>query len=317
MTRWLRPVAALILAMATVLDAQDPPRTVFRSSASAVAVDASVRDASRRPVTGLKSSDFQVYDNGILQQVDTVSYGKLPIDATIALDVSYSVSGALLDRLRQGVAQLMRDLGPDDRLRLLLFNMRVTRVTPFTNDVKLVEKVMRGASAGGSTALLDAISVALVSASSPDRRQLVVFFTDGSDSSSTTTAETLVAVAQRTRATLTFVMPSGLSTPIIVSGSRPDARVPLPTMTVSRLTAMPAQYAVLAKLSAETGGTLLPVGPSGDLSGAFRRVLSDFRSAYVLYYTPRGVTADGYHAIEVKTTREGAAVLARRGYFGS
>jgi len=34
-------------------------------------------------------------------------------------------------------------------------------------------------------------------------------------------------------------------------------------------------------------------------------------------YTPSGVEPGGYHAIEVKTTRDGAEVRARRGYFGS
>ena len=313
-------IARVLLLMAIGLAtasgaAQDPPRQVFRSGASAVAVDVSVRDRSRRPVTGLNASDFQVYDNGVLQRVDTVSYGKVPIDVTIALDVSYSVTGELLDRLRQGVVQLMRDLGPDDRLRLLLFNMRVTRVTPFTRDVKLVESVLRTATAGGGTALFDAISVALVSAVAGDRRQLVVFFTDGGDSSSTTTADTLVAVAQRTRATITFVMPGGVSTPMLLPGSRPGTQVPLPAVT--RLTAPPPRNAILVKLAAETGGTILPAGPSGNLSATFRQVLTEFRSAYVLYYTPRGVPADGYHQLDVKTSREQATILARRGYFGS
>jgi len=293
MIHWPHLLLVLVVGTEGLVARQEPQRTVFRSNASAVAVDVSVREASRRPVTGLTMRDFQVYDNGVVQQVDIVSYGKLPIDVTIALDVSYSVTGTLLDRLSQCVVQLMRDLGPEDRLRLLLFNMRVTRITPFTRDVKLVEALLRNTTAGGGTALLDAISVALVSASSDDRRQLAVFFTDGSDSSSATSMDTLLAVAQRTRATLTFVMPGALSS----SG--------------------PSQQAALAKLAGETGGRLLPVGPSGDLSGAFRNVLSDFRSAYVLYYTPRNVTGDGYHTIEVKTTRQGAMVLARRGYFGS
>jgi VWFA-related protein len=314
MMAWLRWSTAVVLSLGCVTYAQDPPRQVFRSGASAVVVDVSVRDRSRRPVTGLNAADFQVFDNGVLQQVDAVSYGKMPIDVTIALDVSYSVTGALLDRLRQGVVQLMRDLGPDDRLRLLLFNMRVTRVTPFTREVRLVETVLRAAKAGGGTALLDAISVALVSAASNDRRQLVVFFTDGADSSSTTTAETLVAVAQRTRATLTFVVPGGVTSPMLFSGNRAGAQVPLPTVT--RLTPQPHR-AILVKLAAETGGNILSAGSSGDLSATFRQVLSDFRSTYVLYYTPRGVPADGYHELEVKTTREQATILARRGYFGS
>lgn len=313
----VRSIAALV-CLTTTVAAQDPPRRVFRSAASAVAVDVTVRDRTRRSVTGLAAADFHIYDNGVLQQVDAVSYGKVPIDVTIALDVSYSVTGALLERLRRGVVQLMRDLGREDRLRLLLFNMRVTRVTPFTRDVKLVEESLRAASAGGGTALYDAVSVALVSASAAaaDRRHLVVFFTDGNDSSSATTPETLSAVAQRTRATLTFVMPATTSAPLFILYGVPGKNMTPPPTTV-RLTPVFPAHAVFSRLAAETGGALLPVGPSSDLSATFRTVLSDFRSAYVLYFTPRGVDGAGYHTIEVKTSRDGAVVQARRGYFGS
>jgi len=48
-----------------------------------------------------------------------------------------------------------------------------------------------------------------------------------------------------------------------------------------------------------------------------RGVLNEFRSAYVLYYTARGVDRAGYHAIDVKVKRDGAVVQARRGYFSS
>jgi len=48
-----------------------------------------------------------------------------------------------------------------------------------------------------------------------------------------------------------------------------------------------------------------------------RGVLNEFRSAYVLYHTARGVDRAGYHAIDVKVKRDGAVVQARRGYFSS
>ena len=315
---WLLLAVAMLVGsslFSAPREAQDPPRPLFRSGASAVTVDVTVRDRSRRSISGLNSDDFQVYDNGVLQQVDTVSYGKLPIDVTVALDVSYSVTGSLLERLRRGVVQLMRDLERGDRLKLVMFNMRVNRRTDFTNDVKVVEAAMRGVTAGGGTALLDAISVTLVSATAPDRRQLIVFFTDGSDSSSSTTPGVLTSVAQRTRATLTFVMPGRTSTLNVFSSSGSRAGVPIPSTAITRVD--PGTHPVFSRLAAETGGSILPVGAGSDLSAAFRSVLSAFRSAYVLYYTPKGVDRDGYHTIEVKTNREGAAVQARRGYFAS
>ena len=302
-------LAAVVVA-ATVVSGerpQDPPQTpTFRSKTAGVMVDATVRDKLRRSITDLKPDDFILTDNGVPQRVHDISYGKLPIDITVGLDISYSVSGNLLDRLRQAVVQLMRDLGNDDRLRLLLFNNRVTRTMEFTRDVKAVERAIRAASAGGGTSLKDAMSVTLVSEGPPDRRQLAVFFTDGSDSTSTTPDEMLTAVAQRTRATMAFVIPSSSpaftfsnSTTVTTSVNATQFRVPL----------------LLRSLAQETGGTILPVGASANLSSAFKTVLNEFRSAYVLYFSPLGVERLGYHRIEVRVKREEAIVVARRGYF--
>jgi VWFA-related protein len=306
--------AGLVLAALAVL-APGPARGVdragspqvptFRAEVNAVVVDVSVRDRSRRPLTNLRAADFQVIDNGVPQEVDNVSYGKLPIDLTVALDVSYSVTGSVLERLRRAVGQLMRDLRREDRLKLILFNMRVTRIVDFTTDPDAVDRALRTVTAGGGTALLDAISVALVSASTPDRRQLIVFFTDGNDSTSVTAPETLTSVAQRTRGTVTFVMPP-LPQPIRRPPASGAASLQQPLRPLA---------SVLSAIAVETGGSTLPVDESTNLTGAFRRVLDDFRSAYVLYYNPRGVDRSGYHALEVRVKHEGATVQARRGYW--
>jgi VWFA-related protein len=308
-------IGSVLLAMPATDASQDPPRVTFRSGASAVVVDVTVQNRSRRPITGLTAADFEVFDNGVLQHVDEVSYGKLPIDVTVGLDVSHSVTGAVLDRLRVGVVQLMRDLGPQDRLKLVLFNTQVSRSTDFTTDQKAVEQAIRGAGAGGGTALLDAVSVTLVSGSAPDRRQLVVFFTDGTDSSSISSPDMVTAVAQRTRATITFVVPMA-DGPVIfprpATGSPAAAAIP-----VTRRVASAPLPAIVSRLASETGGGILTVGAGSNLTATFRRILNEFRSAYVLYYTARDVDRSGYHTIQVKVKRDGAQVQARRGYFSS
>jgi VWFA-related protein len=160
------------------------------------------------------------------------------------------------------------------------------------------------------------MSVTLVSGSAPDRRQLVVFFTDGSDSSSISSPEMVTAVAQRTRATLTFVVPAR-DTPVIF----PEKATGFPSstsITLRRPAAAPVPlHALFSTLASETGGAILPVAAGSSLSSTFRRILSEFRSAYVLYYTARNVDGGGYHTIEVKVKREGARIQARRGYFWS
>ena len=328
-------VVMAVVAVTAGIGARTPgqgasQQRAFRSGTSAVAVDVSVRDRSRRPVIGLQAADFEIFDNGVRQDIADVSYGRLPIDVTVALDVSFSVTGALLDRLRRGVIQLMGDLGREDRLKLVLFNMRVSRAVDFTTDVQTVERAIRAATAGGSTALRDAVNVALVSGSAPDRRQLIVFFTDGSDSSSITTPAMLTSVAQRTRGTLAFVMPvqatselaplssstSGAATGTTTAATAPRGNTTLnPTTSIGRLTLSPSVDPLYATLAGETGGSILPVSSTTDLSAAFRRILEEFRSAYVVYYNARDVDRGGYHTLEVKVKRAGATVQARRGYF--
>ena len=43
-------------------------------------------------------------------------------------------------------------------------------------------------------------------------------------------------------------------------------------------------------------------------------MLREFRSSYVLYFTPHGVEPAGAHALEVRVRRAGVDVRARRGY---
>ena len=320
-------LSALTIAVAAALAAwpgaganltASPQQPTFRAGSSAVMVDVTVHDGRRRAITGLTPQDFHVLDNGVPQEVSNLSYGKLPIDVTVALDVSFSVTGGLLARLRDGVRDLMGDLGAEDRLKLVLFNMRVNRTADFTRDVRAVERAIREAAAGGGTALFDAISVALVSSAAPERRQLIVFFSDGSDSVSATTPETLKRVAERTRATLTFVMPgqSTMLTTAPIAGTAGSS----PVAIGGYLTAAPGAArpgSIFSTLAAETGGSVVPIGVSTDLTATFKRILAEFRSTYVLYYNARGVDPAGYHTIDVKVNREHAVVQSRRGYFGS
>ena len=300
--------AAVAVLPAGRIGAQEQLPT-FRSMANAVAVDVTVRDSKRKSVVGLKPGDFEVYDNGVRQEVAEISYGKLPIDVTVALDISFSVTGVMLERLRSGVVTLMRDLAREDRLKLLLFNSRVTRVVDFTTDEKKVEAAIKGAAAGGGTALFDSISVALVSTAPRDRRQLVVVFTDGNDSTSTTQPATLTNVALRTRAAVAMVLP-GTGPTVITSSSSAQQM-----MTSMKMSLMPQPYdGFLQSLAKATGGSVVRTDASSNLNAVFHQILDEFRSAYVLLYDAKGVER-GYHELEVRVKRDGVNVSARRGYW--
>jgi VWFA-related protein len=287
---------------------RSPQQPTFRSSIDLVTVDVSVR-AGNRAITGLTAADFEILDNNVAQEIADLSYEKLPIDVTVGLDVSQSVNGELLDQLRMSVRQLVTDLTKQDRLKLITFNQRIGRVIDFTADLPAVSAAVKQVTASGGTSLVDAIAVALVSASDTTRRQLVVMFSDGSDGHSISDEPMVVDVARRGNATLNLVR-SIPAPPVTVNDNQISAQ------RTDRARAPEQQF--YTTLTAETGGLVVPVvAPSGDVTSTFRRLLSEFRSCYVLRFTPRGVDRGGYHTLAVRVRRpQRLDVRARRGYFG-
>jgi hypothetical protein len=73
----------------------------------------------------------------------------------------------------------------------------------------------------------------------------------------------------------------------------------------------------LRDLTRATGGRLLEIGRGSDPGPAFLEILREFRSRYLLTYTPTGVPAGGWHPLEVRVTRRGARVDTRPGYFAA
>ena len=286
-----------VLALGAVLVAGAPVRArqeqqpTFRAGVELVGVDVSVRERGR-PVTGLQAKDFEVSDNGVPQSVIDVSYEKLPIDVTVALDVSASVTGFVLDQMRRAVGQLRGDLGAGDRLKVLSFNMRVKRLIDFSDNGAAADAALGQVRAFGSTSLLDTLAVSLVTPAQADRRQLVVVFSDGIDSGSVTSPSTVVELAQHGTATLAFVLP-------VVS--------PTPSATVTG-------RELYTELASVTGGLVVQLQPRADLAPTFRRVLDEFRASYVLHFAPKGVAHGGLHALDVRVHHSGADVRARKGY---
>jgi hypothetical protein len=70
----------------------------------------------------------------------------------------------------------------------------------------------------------------------------------------------------------------------------------------------------LTALVRETGGGITWMTDNGDLARPLRRALEEFRSTYVLHFTPRGVDPGGFHTLQVSVKRTGLMVKARRGY---
>jgi Ca-activated chloride channel homolog len=276
----------------------------FRTTTEGVRIDVLVTDG-HRPIAGLERPDFILRDQGVRQNIETIAVEDIPLSMMLALDVSESVEGQKLHALVDGVKAAASALGSRDRSALLTFSEEVRLRTPWSPGGSAIVKALPGLAAGGATALVDAGFAALTLRDDlPDRRHLVIVFTDGDDTSSWLSWRGLLDRAQRTDAVVYGVTQRSWQT------ARPRS---LPLMVFAPGDGEPPAD-VLESLAEVTGGRVFAARDPDDLRDAFTGIVREFRSRYVLTYTPKNVETTGWHPIEVTLKDRKGTIKARRGY---
>jgi VWFA-related protein len=305
---------------------------IFRSRSDVVTIQAAVKSGNR-PVGGLTTADFALTDNGVAQTINSLSIEKVPLDLTLLLDLSSSVDGRTLDRLKAAVRDTTALLRPDDRFRLIAISQVLNEIVPLQppGDRLPLELL----TAQGATSLYDGLAAAMMRPTDPGRRQLVLAFSDGHDSTSIIDDRIAQQIARLTDTVVDIVVPVGPNAPATVDpnvvssqvrgGQRPTA--PVVTGTPEELAARAQALkpwarqetvpAVLPALVAPTAGQVFTFTADESISSVFKRTLDDFRAAYVLQYVPQGVAREGWHDVAVAVTKAGKYdVRARKGYSG-
>lgn len=282
----------------------------FRVLVDAVRVDALVMDGDR-PVAGLKATDFEVRDSGVLQRIESVSFEDVPLSMLLALDVSSSVRGQSLENLKQAGAAVAGLLRPGDRGALLTFSDEIDLSCGWTAEHEQLARALERAQASGSTALHDAAFAALTLRDPQAGRLLILMFSDGDDTSSWLSGRTVMDIARRSDAVVYGV---GLrNAPVRKLGYLVDFRSglqpELPRVVPPELT-----KPFLAALAEDTGGKYIDTERSDRLRETFVQIVTEFRSRYLLTYTPTGVDTGGWHRIDVTLKNRKGSVTARRGY---
>jgi VWFA-related protein len=272
----MRTVLALLTALA-----QAP---TFSSRVDAVRVDVLVTDHGK-PVPGLTRSDFEILDDGVLQQVDVVSFDQVPLNVVLAFDTSNSVEGDRRERLVDGANKLLAGLKRDDQAALITFSHVVNRGARLTTNLAAVREALSRAEGIGETALIDGIFAGMMVGESDVGRGLLIIFSDGVDTSSWLAPASVLDAARR----------SG----VVVYAVSVKSRV---------------RPAFLEELTSLTGGRLFEVERTQNLDAIFLRVLEEFRHRYLVSYRPRGVSRTGWHPLEVRLKGRRATLKARPGY---
>src|SRR4030095_4406418 len=176
----LRQVSAALLFFLIVLSGfsqpreswQSPPRPnnqsdnqeTIKINVDLVVLHATVQNSNHNPVSGLGKEDFQVYEDGVLQQIESFSHEDIPVTVGIVIDNSGTMRPKRTEVIAAALA-FARSSNPEDQMFVTNFNENVSfglpADTPFTSKIGQLEVALSKVATTGLTALYDAVAAAL------------------------------------------------------------------------------------------------------------------------------------------------------------
>jgi VWFA-related protein len=276
----------VMLALSALGSATPNAQPTFSARVEGVRLDVLVTQGSV-PVVGLGAADFEVRDNGVLQTIDLVNLGDVPVNVVLTLDTSDSVKGGKLEDLQRAGRALLGALVKGDTAALVTFNQAVMHQVPLTGDLDRVRRGLAAAEGWGDTGLVDAALAAMLLGDTDAGRTLVVIFSDGVDTASFVDPKLVLQTARRVNGVVYGVSSARGETPF------------------------------LKDVAAATGGRVIDISTGGDPTTAFLAVLQEFRRRYVITFTPTSAGTGGWHTLDVRVKRPGTRVQARAGYFAA
>ncbi len=282
-----------------------PFRVDFIENVDLVNVYAVVRDSHRKYVQGLEQEDFRIFENGRPQQIDRFSTEWKPLRVAIVLDTSLSMKGARLEAAQDAALEFLKLLEPDDEELLVTFNDKVETAQPLTTDREAVAQAIRKATAGGGTALYDAVYRTSDLLEKFEGRRVLVLLSDGRDESASGlepgSLHTLPEALDRALRNEIMIFTIGV-------GRRLDEQMDFDGNH--------SLETILRDLAENTGGRAIFSSRAGQLRRAFDEVAQDLRHQYSLAYVPDNRRHDGtWRDIRVVVTKSGLNAAARRGYY--
>jgi Ca-activated chloride channel homolog len=270
---------------------------IFRKNVDEVVLHATVVDDHGRLVTNLPRQAFQVFENGVPQQITSFRREDIPVALGIVIDNS----GSMRDK-RQAVntasLDLVRSSNPQDQVFIVNFNDEYYLDQDFTSDMNKLKEGLEQIDSRGGTALYDAV---IASADHLKRngkldKKVVLVVTDGEDNSSRDSLEQ----------TVRRVSEEGGPT-IYAIGILGDEH----TKRAKR---------ALTALAEQTGGIAFFPKDVSEVDQIAQTVARDIRNQYTISFKKNPNAAPGYRTIKVVARAPGYKNLQVRtlsGYYSN
>jgi Ca-activated chloride channel homolog len=293
-----------------------------------VQLNVAVTDKKGNYVTGLKPSDFEIVEDGIVEKAATFGEGNEPVrnlgdvpgpdgsmdvkelagpphdgapqnlhdlingaNVFILFDTSdYMYRGFVF--AQDAITEFVRSLEGADKVAFYSYSRDLSRAAGLTSDRSQVLQAVRSTVAGDQAALYNCLLLTLKDAAQNTGRKVIVVFSNGPDNSSVVPPEDVAEFAQS----------AGVSIYMI---STQQARLE------------PVSTAVFDRMTAATGGKAYFAKNWKDEHIAFASIRDDLAHLYSLSYYPKFNPNTGWRTITVKLVGDRVKndrVRTRKGY---
>lgn len=182
-------LVALLLALTALAQTRPAPEIVqdeaIRLSTDLVVLDVQVlKKKTGEIVNGLKPADFELYEDGVRQEISHFSQDQLALSVILLMDLSGSVSPVLRE-IQNGALLALKRLKDKDEVAVMGFSDQTQVVQNFTTDRQLIldgiGQIEKTPVIGQGTSLYQALAAAALymnKASNPASRRVMIVVTD-------------------------------------------------------------------------------------------------------------------------------------------
>ncbi len=317
---------ALLSAMAPFAIAQPPAsgqalEETIRLSTDLVVLDVQVLDRKTGEIlNGLRARDFELFEDGVRQEISHFSQDRLPLSVILLMDLSGSVSPALRE-IQSGALLALERFKEVDEVAVIAFSSQTQLVQDFTRDRRLIldriGKIEKTPVIGQGTSLFEGLRVAAIhmdKAANPISRRVIIVVTDNIaweyHHSGLTEKEVSDQVYLSGSMVCGLVVEGAVTkTEKMFSWNRPGA-----------------DDAFRRKMSVDpfanqTGGEVLKSDKT-QVNTRLALLIDHLRTRYSIGFSPRREQIDGnFHRVQLTLSAEArkrlgdAAIRARQGYF--
>jgi Ca-activated chloride channel homolog len=325
-------ILAGTLSLHLMAQSSQKPRTdaqAIRLNVEMVSLPSVVTDRQGVRVLDLQKDDFEVYEDGVLQEIAGFGVTDEPVSVALAIDTSGSVEDQLA-RMQNEAIRFINLLHPDDSVAVMSFAQDVELLEDWSIDRKRNERGIKETRHGSCTKVYEAVWLGLQEVLKPvQERTALVLFTDGEDTASQKASQKeTIELAKESRAAvysvyfkphvqfLSGINAGGYPIPGRPPITLPPAIPPTGGGGCGGLGFPSGGRGYLKDLADYTGGKVFDASRMEDLGPAFEQVAKELSSQYSIGYYSTNTKRDGkFRRVELKVKRAGLSARTKKGYY--